>query len=298
MDFRVLNYFLTVAQEKTISKAAESLHLSQPTLSKQLKELEEELGVQLFTRGNREITLTEDGHYLVNRGKEILSLVDTTMTNLSSKETISGKIVIGGGETKAMQFIAESVRVLTEDYPDVKIHLYSGNADDVSEKLDKGILDFGIVIDPVEKKKYDYLRLPRTDQWGILFHKDHPYAKKEAILPEDLKSLSLFVSSQSLVDDQIGEWLGKNLDSQQIIGTYNLLYNASIMIKEGIGCALCIDGIINTQGTDLTFVPLKPNLEASLNIIWKKNAILSKAAAVFIKTVQNSIHLQQPSNTI
>lgn len=292
MDFRVLNYFLTVAQEKTISKAAESLHLSQPTLSKQLKELEEELGVQLFTRGNREITLTEDGHYLVNRGKEILSLVDTTMTNLSSNETISGEIVIGGGETKAMQFIAESVRVLTEEYPDVKIHLYSGNADDVSEKLDKGILDFGIVIDPVEKKKYDYLRLPRTDQWGILFHKDHPYAKKKAILPEDLKSLSLFVSSQSLVDDQIGEWLGKNLDSQQIIGTYNLLYNASIMIKEGIGCALCIDEIINTQGTDLTFVPLRPSLEANLNMIWKKNAIHSKAATVFLKMIQTSIHLQ------
>ncbi|WP_407371791.1 LysR family transcriptional regulator [Carnobacterium sp.] len=290
MDFRVLNYFLTVTQEKTISKAAESLHLSQPTLSKQLKELEEELGVQLFTRGNREITLTEDGHYLMNRGKEILSLVDTTMTNLSSKETISGKIVIGGGESKAMQFIAENIRVLTEKYPDVKIQLYSGNADDVSEKLDKGILDFGIVIDPVEKKKYDYLRLPRTDQWGILFHKDHPYAKKKAILSEDLKSLSLFVSSQSLVDDQIGEWLGKNLDSQQIIGTYNLLYNASIMIKEGIGCALCIDGIINTQGTDLTFVPLRPSLEAHLNMIWKKNAIHSKAATVFLKTIQASIH--------
>ncbi|WP_041556682.1 LysR family transcriptional regulator [Carnobacterium sp. 17-4] len=291
MDFRVLNYFLTVAQEKTISKAAESLHLSQPTLSKQLKELEEELGVQLFTRGNREITLTEDGHYLVNRGKEILSLVDTTMTNLSSNETISGEIVIGGGETKAMQFIAESVRVLTEEYPDVKIHLYSGNADDVSEKLDKGILDFGIVIDPVEKKKYDYLRLPRTDHWGILFHNDHPYAKKEAILPDDLQFLSLFVSSQSLVDNQIGDWMGKNLESQQIIGTYNLLYNASIMVREGIGCALCIDGIINTQGTNLTFVPLRPRLEANLNMIWKKNAIHSKAATVFLNAIQTSIHL-------
>ncbi|AEB30994.1 transcriptional regulator, LysR family [Carnobacterium sp. 17-4] len=280
-----------MAQEKTISKAAESLHLSQPTLSKQLKELEEELGVQLFTRGNREITLTEDGHYLVNRGKEILSLVDTTMTNLSSNETISGEIVIGGGETKAMQFIAESVRVLTEEYPDVKIHLYSGNADDVSEKLDKGILDFGIVIDPVEKKKYDYLRLPRTDHWGILFHNDHPYAKKEAILPDDLQFLSLFVSSQSLVDNQIGDWMGKNLESQQIIGTYNLLYNASIMVREGIGCALCIDGIINTQGTNLTFVPLRPRLEANLNMIWKKNAIHSKAATVFLNAIQTSIHL-------
>ena len=290
LDFRVLNYFLTVAQEKTISKAAESLHLSQPTLSKQLKELEEELGVQLFTRGNREITLTEDGHYLVNRGKEILSLVDTTTTNLSSKETVSGKIVIGGGETKAMQFIAESIRNYTEKYPDVNIHLYSGNADDVSEKLDKSILDFGIVIDPVEKKKYDYLRLPRTDHWGILFHNDHPYAKKEAILPDDLQFLSLFVSSQSLVDNQVGDWMGKNLDSQQIIGTYNLLYNASIMVHEGIGCALCIDGIINTQGTNLTFVPLRPRLEANLNMIWKKNAIHSKAATVFLKTIRTSIH--------
>lgn len=291
MDFRVLNYFLTVAQEKTISKAAESLHLSQPTLSKQLKELEEELGVQLFTRGNREITLTEDGQYLVNRGKEILSLVDTTITNLSSKEAISGELVIGGGETKAMQFIAENIRLLSKEHPDLKIRLYSGNADDVSEKMNKGIIDFGIVIDPVEKKKYDYLRLPRTDYWGLLVHKNHPIAKKKVILPKDLKSLSLFVSNQSLVDDQIGEWLGVNLDSLQIIGTYNLLYNASIMVQEGVGCALCIDGIINTQGTDLCFIPLKPDLEAGLNIIWKKNSLLSKAASAFLSFIQQSITL-------
>lgn len=289
LDFRVLNYFLTVAQEKTISKAAESLHLTQPTLSKQLKDLEEELGVQLFTRGNREITLTEDGKYLLNRGKEILSLVNITTSNLSSKETISGEIVIGGGETKAMQVIAKNLHVLTTKYPDLKIHLYSGNADDVSEKLDKGIIDFGIVIDPVEKKKYDYLKLPQTDQWGLLIRNDHPYAKKEFIVPNDLKTLSIFVSNQSLVDDQIGEWLGGNLDSHQIIGTYNLLYNASIMVKEGLGCALCLDGIINTLGMNLNFVPLKPTLEASLNIIWKKNQILSKAAALFLKTIQNSI---------
>ena len=291
MDFRVLNYFLTVAQEKTISKAAESLHLSQPTLSKQLKELEEELGVQLFTRGNREITLTEDGQYLVNRGKEILSLVDTTITNLSSKEAISGELVIGGGETKAMQFVAENIRLLTEEYPDLKIQLYSGNANDVAEKMDKGIIDFGIVIDPVEKKKYDYLRLPRTDHWGLLVHKNHPVANKDFILPRDLKSLSLFVSNQSLVDDQIGEWLGENLDSLHILGTYNLLYNASIMVQEGVGCALCIDGIINTQGTNLTFIPLKPSLEAGLNMIWKKNHIPSKAAAAFLAIIQHSITL-------
>lgn len=292
LDLRVLNYFLTVVREKTISKAAESLHLSQPTLSKQLKELEEELGVQLFTRGNREITLTEDGRYLVNRGKEILSLVNSTTKNLSNKEIVSGEIAIGGGETEAIQFIAETVRRLSEEQTDLKIHLYSGNADDVSEKLDKGILDFGVVIDPVEKKKYDYLTLPRTDRWGLLLHKNHPYADKHAISPEDLQSLPLFVSSQSLVDDQIGEWLGKNLDSYQIIGTYNLLYNAAIMVKEGIGCALCIDGIINTQGTELTFIPLKPDLEASLNIIWKKDHLLSKAASAFLKALQYLIALE------
>lgn len=289
MDFRVLNYFLTVAREKTISKAAESLHLSQPTLSKQLRELEEELGVQLFIRGNREIILTEDGQYLVNRGKEILSLVNTTTANLSSKEIISGELVIGGGETRAMQFIAKCLSSLSKEYPDIKIRLYSGNADDVIEKLDKGILDFGIVIDPVEKKKYDYMKLPKTDKWGILIRNDHPYAKQSTIIPEDLKSLSLFVSSQSLVDDQIGEWLGKNLDSSQIIGTYNLLYNASIMVEEGIGCALCIDGIINTKGTELTFIPLEPDLTASLNIIWKKNYIHSKATSTFLKSIKKQL---------
>lgn len=289
MDFRVLNYFLTVAREKTISKAAESLHISQPTLSKQLIDLEEELGVQLFIRGNREIILTEDGQYLVNRGKEILSLVNTTTANLSSKEIISGELVIGGGETRAMQFIAKCLSSLSKEYPEMKINLYSGNADDVIEKLDKGILEFGIVIDPVEKKKYDYLKLPKTDKWGILFRKDHPYAKQRTIKPDDLKSLSLFVSSQTLVDDQIGEWLGENLDSTQIIGTYNLLYNASIMVEEGIGCALCIDGIINTKGTDLKFIPLEPDLIASLNIIWKKDYIPSKAASTFLKAIKKSL---------
>lgn len=293
MDFRVLNYFLTVAQEKTISKAAKSLHLSQPTLSKQLKELEAELGVQLFTRGNREITLTEDGQYLVNRGREILSLVNTTTTNLSSKEAVSGEITIGSGETRAIQFIAENLHALIKKYPDLKIQLYSGNADEIAEKMDKGIIDFGIVIDPVEKKKYDYIRLPRIDHWGLLMHKDHPYAEKDSIIPEDLKSLALFVSNQSLVDDQIGEWLGENLNSHQIIGTYNLLYNASILVEEGIGCALCIDGIVNTQGTDLKFIPLKPDLKASLNIIWKKNHTLSKAAAAFLKAIQQSIQVEE-----
>lgn len=165
MDFRVLNYFLTVAQEKNISKAAETLHLTQPTLSKQLKALEEELGVQLFTRGNREITLTEDGQYLVNRGKEILSLVDTTLTNLSSKETVSGEIVIGGGETKAMQFVAERIRVLFGTYLDLKIRLYSGNADDVSEKLDKGGFKMKAQYEDTLQALYNLILNPATREW-------------------------------------------------------------------------------------------------------------------------------------
>ncbi|MFQ7236042.1 MAG: LysR family transcriptional regulator, partial [Enterococcus hulanensis] len=200
MELRVLNYFLTVAREKTISKAAAVLHLSQPTLSKQLKDLEEELGVQLFIRGNREISLTEDGVYLQNRGKEILSLVDTTTSNLQKNEVIGGDILIGGGETQAFQFLSVILNDLMEKYPDINVHMYSGNADDVKDKIDKGLLDFGLVIDPVEKQKYEYLSLPVADRWGILVNEKHELARKETVSPQELKNHSLLISNQTLVN--------------------------------------------------------------------------------------------------
>lgn len=283
MELRVLVYFLTVVREKTISKAAQVLHLSQPTLSKQLKELEEELGVTLFKRGNRSITLTEDGLYLATRSKEILSLVETTTANLKMNDVISGEIAIGGGETQAFQYIATRIKQLQRVHPEIRFHLYSGNADDVLEKIDHGLLDFGLVIDPVEKQKYEYFRLPLVDRWGILVNQTHPLAKKSVVSPVDLEGLPLLISSQSFVDNQLAEWLGKNLEHFQIIGTYNLLYNASLLVKENIGCALCIDGLLAAEHSPLQFVPFSPPLTATISIVWKKNQVFSNAAAAFLK---------------
>lgn len=287
MELRVLNYFLTVVQEKTISKAAEVLHLSQPTLSKQLKDLEAELGVTLFERGNRFITLTEEGTYLANKGKEIVALIDTTTSNLISDEVISGEIAIGGGETQAFEFIAILLQELTEKYPEIRLKLYSGNADDVLEKIDKGILDFGLVIDPVEKQKYEYLRLPLSDHWGILVNQAHPLAEKQEITPNDIQTTPLLISSQSLVNNQLAEWLGGNLDHYNIIGTYNLLYNASLLVRQNVASALCIDGIISTDNTKLTFIPFSPPLTATISIIWKKNQVFSRASKAFLKLLED-----------
>ena len=265
MDIRVLTYFMTVAREKTISKAAEVLHLSQPTLSKQLKELEEELGVQLFIRGNREISLTEDGIYLRNRGQEILSLVDTTTSNL-----------------------AKTLNELMVTYPDITVEMYSGNADDVKDKLDKGLLDFGLVIDPMEKQKYEYLALPVSDRWGVLVNDFYPLAKKERVFPSDLKDHSLLVSSQTMVNHQLSEWLGGNLSQFKIAGSYNLLYNASLFVKEGTTVAFCLDGIIPTENNGLVFVPLAPELTAKISIIWKKKQVFSNAARRFLDALPTS----------
>lgn len=282
MEFRVLKYFLAVAREKNISKAAKSLHLSQPTLSKQLKGLEEELGVTLFERGNREIRLTEEGLFLLSRGNEILNLVEKTTINLRKDEVVTGEIYVGGGETRAMSLIAKVTKRMMDDYPEIKLYLYSGNADDVMEKLDNGLLDFGVVVNPTNKQKYKSISLPQTDKWGLLVRSNHFLAENEAITPEDLRGVPLLISQQRLVSDQISEWFGNNLDQLHIVGSYNLLYNASLMVEEGVGCALCIDGIINTTNTSLIFVPLKPELDASLSLIWKKNQTMSIAATKFL----------------
>lgn len=287
MDLRVINYFLTVAREKTISKAAEVLHLSQPALSKQLKELEEELGVTLFERGNRSITLTEAGFYLENRGKEILALVETTTTNLLKNEMISGEISIGGGETQAFDYVANYLYELREKHPDINVHLYSGNADDVLEKVDKGLLDFGLVIDPVEKQKYEYLRLPLADFWGILVNDSNPLQSLKKVTPNDIQHTPLLISNQSRVDNQLAEWFGGNLNNFNVIGTYNLLYNASLLVKKNLASALCIEGIINTADTNLTFIPFSPPLSATISIVWKKNQVFSNASSELLTLLKS-----------
>ncbi|HDR8128689.1 MULTISPECIES: LysR family transcriptional regulator [Bacillus cereus group] len=284
MDIRVLRYFIAVATQENISAAANALHLSQPTLSRQLNNLEEELGTTLFVRGNRKITLTDEGMFLLDRAKEIVDLVEKTEANFNQKsEIISGEIHIGAGETEAMQFIAQTIKKVVSHHPNIKFHLYSGNADDITTKLDSGLLDFGIVIEPANKQKYDYLKLPATDVWGVLMRKDSPLAEKAYIHPTDLLNKPLIISRQTAVSNELSGWLGEEIENLNVIGTYNLLYNASLLVKENIGYALCIDKLMNTsEESTLCFRPLSPKLEAGLNILWKKHQTFSSATKIFL----------------
>ena len=284
MDIRVLRYFIAVATQENISAAANALHLSQPTLSRQLNNLEEELGTILFVRGNRKITLTDEGMFLLDRAKEIVDLVEKTEANFNQEsEIISGEIHIGAGETEAMQFIAQTIKKVVAHHPNIKFHLYSGNADDITTKLDSGLLDFGIVIEPANKQKYDYLKLPATDVWGVLMRKDSPLAEKAYIHPTDLLNKPLIISRQTAVSNELSGWLGEEIENLNVISTYNLLYNASLLVKENIGYALCIDKLINTsEESTLCFRPLSPKLEAGLNILWKKHQTFSSATKIFL----------------
>ncbi|WP_294468454.1 LysR family transcriptional regulator [uncultured Anaerofustis sp.] len=289
MELRVLRYFLAVAREENITAAAGVLHITQPTLSKQLMDLENELGKQLFIRGKRKITLTEEGMFLRKRAQEIVELADKTQSEfLSNEEMISGDIYIGGGETDAMRIVAKTAKELQKNYPGIKYHLYSGNAQDVTERLDKGLLDFGILIGSSNLNKYDYLKLPVTDTWGLLMKKDSPLAEKDIISSEDLKGIPLIVSIQALKNNELSGWSGYNFEDLNIVATYNLVYNASLMVDEGLGYVLTLDKLVNTAGkSKFCFIPLKPKLEANLYIVWKKYQVFSKATEKFIDVLQS-----------
>ena len=289
MDLRVLKYFLVVATERNISNAAKILFVSQPALSKQLKELEEELGVILFKRGNRNITLTEDGVYFLSKTKEILSLVDITVSNLKQEDIISGEINIGAAETLQLEKIFKIISYMTKEFPNIKTNITSGNADEIILKLDSGLLDFAIIVGFIDKNKYEHLSLPWYDKWGLLIRKDNSLSKKKYIIKDDLKNIPLIISKQTNVDNFLAEWLGENIDNFNIVATYNLLYNAALMAKENIGNVLCLDGIINTNSSNLKFLPLKPELKTSLSIIWKKNKSLSNVAKKFLEDLKTFI---------
>ena len=295
MELRVLQYFLAIAREESISGAAEYLHITQPTLSRQMKELEEEFGKQLFIRGNRKITLTDDGLLLRKRAEEIVSLVEKTESEMTlSDNLISGDIYIGGGETDAMRLIAKAIHTIQESHPHIVFHLYSGNDEDVTDKLDKGLIDFGILIEAKDTSKYDFIKLPVHDVWGVLMRKDSPLASLEKITPKDIIDLPLICSDQDMVKNEISGWMGKDFNQLHIIATYNLLFNASLLVSEGQGYALGLDRIINTSGnSSLCFIPLEPRLEADLVLVWKKYQVFSKAADCFLKKVQKEFQTAQ-----
>ena len=290
MDIRVLRYFLTVAREESFSHAAEKLFLSQPTLSRQIKDMEEELGVTLFIRTNRNVILTKEGLRLRKRAQEIVDLMDKTQEEfMNLEEEISGDVYIGGGETHLMREIAKIALSLQEEHPDIRYHLHSGNAEDVSERLDKGLLDFGIVSDPADIRKYDFMRIPGHNIWGLLMPKDHPLAERQAVSPKDLEGVPLIISRQNLVPGALSTWLGKNIDTMKVAGTYNLIFNAALMVEQGLGCAIAFDQLVDTMAViSLCFRPLTPRLEMGMNLVWKKYQLFSPAAEAFLNKVQET----------
>lgn len=289
MELRVLQYFLAVTREQSISGAAESLHLSQPTLSRQLKDLEEELGKQLMIRGNRKITLTEEGMILRKRAEEILELVQKTEKEITvSNDIISGDVYIGAGESDAVSLIAKAARRLQTDYPDIHYHISSGDTTDILESLDKGLIEFGLIFDTADTSKYEHLDFPLKDIYGILIKEDDPLAKKETVSPEDLWDKPLMFNRNTRDDGLLTKWLGKSLSEINVAATYNLLYNASLMVKEGLGYSFALDKIINTAGdSGLRFLPCQPELKAEMCLIWKKYQIFPKAAEKFLETIQD-----------
>lgn len=292
MEFRVLQYFLAIAREETISKAAESLHITQPPLSRQMKESEEQLGKQLFIRGNRKINLTEEGILLRQRAEEIISLVEKTESEIMhSDTTISGDIYIGSGETEGMRILAKVIDTCHKEYPKIKFHLYSGNSQDVVEKIENVLIDFGVLIEPADISKYDFIKLPVKDKWGVLMRKDSPIASLKSITADTLKKLPLICSSQEIVKNEISGWLNDDYNKLNIVATYNLIYNASLLVEEGSGYALGLDKLINTSGNSkLCFIPLEPKLEVGLTLIWKKYHLFSKAASYFLNQLRKEIN--------
>ena len=283
-----MRYFLAVAKEESISKASEALFVTQPNLSRQMQKLEKQLGQQLFIRGSRKITLTEAGQLLKKRAEELIELYDKTEAELTSPiEDISGDVYIGGGESYVLQIIAKTAHAIQADYPNVKFHLFSGDMDAVSEKLDKGLIDFGIFIEPSDLSKYEYMRLPLVDTWGVLMRKDSPLASKEYVTREDLWDLPIIRSRHSQGKSIITDWF----NSLNVVATYNLLYNASLLVEQGVGYAVGLDNIINTSGnSNLCFKPFYPRLISHLDIAWKKNQVFSKPAGIFLKTLQQYIN--------
>ena len=299
MELRVLKYFLGVARTGSITAAAHSMHVTQPTLSRQLQDLEYELGRKLFVRGSHHVTLTRDGMLLRQRAEEIMEIVDQTESEFyANSRSVSGDIYIGCGESEVVSLLAEIISTFRSDHPQVRFHLHSGNAVDVMERLDRGTLDFGILIQPVDISRYESLPLPVTDTWGLILRKDHPLAKKKAVHPADFADLPILLPKRLLRNEKltgpIGEWFGEWGDSIKVAGTFNLIFNAALLVREGVGCALGLDKLINrTSQSDLCFRPLNPELEVWLDIVWKKSRIFSEAAERFLERLREKLARQE-----
>lgn len=287
IETRLLQYFLAVAREQNITRAAESLHIAQPTLSKQMMELEQQLGKPLFIRGKKKITLTDEGAYFRSRAQEMLDLMAKTESMFRSDEdTVAGDIWFGCGETPIMGCITQIFHDLQTEYPGLKFHIFSGDADSVLEKLDKGLLDMGLMLGAASPEKYRRIPLNLANRFGLLMPGDAPLASRETIPVELLRSLPLIVSQQTVSDQLFREWIGPDYDNLNIIATYNLIYNATFMVEQGMGYGLCLENLVNTEGKrNLTFRPMEPELSINASLVVKKYQVLSRSAQLLLDEI-------------
>lgn len=285
MEIRVLRYFLAVVREEGINKAAEALHITQPTLSRQLSQLEEELGVKLFSRGARKIVLTNEGILLRRRAEEILSLVDKTEQELNEQEEqVEGRITIGSGELAAVQVLSELIAAFRKKYPLVTYDILTANADVVKEQMEKGLIDIGVLLEPIDMEKFDFIRLNRKERWVVLMRPDDPLGEKEAVTPADLAGCPLILPRRLNVQNELLNWFGDTFQESQVLFTSNLNTNAAIMVQEKLGYSIVVEGALPFwDKTQITYRPLSPELNASCVIAWKKQQPFSIAATKFIE---------------
>ncbi len=283
MEIRVLKYFLAVAREENISRAAENLHITQPTLSRQISQLEEELGTKLFERG-KHLTLTEAGVMLRRRAEEVTELVDKIENDFAEPAEVGGKISVGEGALKSSKLLMRAMERFREDYPKVQYEIYCNTSDYIKERLDKGLCDFGLLLEPIDIEKYDFIRLPMKERWGLYMMKDHPLSQKACITRADLEGIPLMTASRLSVQKEIANWLGEELDHLNIFATCNIFTNAQIMEDQGDICFMTIEGAMDCMsGERFVFRPLYPALELSSVLVWKKYQPFSVAAGRFLE---------------
>lgn len=289
MDLRVLRYFLEIAREENVTHAAQRLHVSQPTLSRQIKELEEELGKKLFIRSNYSVKLTEEGLLLRKRAEDILDMADKTLAEFKSLDEIDGgDIHIGCAESNGIAPFIQVINSLQKQYPSIRYHFYSSGTETVNERLDKGLLDFAIIVQEVDLSKYNYLKIPTFDRWGLIMRKDSPLAQHSCIQLQDLMDLPLIISRQAM-GEEMPRWFGEKQEKLHIVATYDLLFNTSVMVREGLGYVLGFAGLVYTGAdSDLCFRPLDPTLTSPMYIVWRKYQVFSPVAGLLLEKLNKA----------
>ena len=287
MELRTLRYFLAAAQEENITRAADILHVTQPTLSRQIIDLERELGVTLMLRGKNGLTLTDDGIFFRQRAQEIIELADRLEKSFVERQNdIGGMVVIGASEAVGSQTLARLIKGFSEKYPSVQFTLYNETVDNVRDRLDKGLVDIGLLLEPIDVTKYDYVRLSQQDTWGLLMRDDHPLAEKQSLVAEDVAPYPLILPLRDSIRAELINWLGREEEELKIPLFYTLLSNAALMVAEGLGCAFCMDGALALRSDPrLRFIPLEPRRMTHSVLVWKKNNLFSAATSLFIQEI-------------